>query len=257
MAESAQCSITRIMNQILACVHRQNTDPGLVGRALAARGMRLDLRCAVFGDVLPSLHDYQGLVIFGGPQSANDETADLLAEYQLVEQALKQNKPLLGICLGAQMIARVFGGTVQENNQGQVEAGFYKISAHQNSHGENSHGEKLFSPSLMVYQWHREGIRLPQNDQSISMLAVGSEFFPVQAFWNRRRAYGLQFHPEVNFRTIRRWLARDKDEDSRLQHPGARPYWSHLAEYMLHHRAMTSWLDKFFHIWLAPEGGRP
>ena len=114
------------MQKILACVHRQTTDPGLVGGQLAQRGVALDISCATFGDALPALDDYQGLIIFGGPQSANDETAALRAEYHLVERALKQHKPLLGVCLGAQMIARVLGGAVRENEDGQVEAVFIR-----------------------------------------------------------------------------------------------------------------------------------
>ena len=81
----------------------------------------------------------------------------------------------------------------------------------------------------------------------------GQRVFPVQAFWDGRRAYGLQFHPEVNFRTVRRWLMRDREEDRRLQRPGARPYWSHLTEYVLHHRAMVDWFNKFLDVWLHPQ----
>ncbi len=242
---------------ILACIHRKNSDPAMVGRALAARGIELDLRSAVFGDDLPDLDLYDGLIIFGGPQSANDETAELLAEHRLIEKALTINKPLLGICLGAQMLARALGGTVREKETGHVEVGFYKITAKENQESDQkgdqrrSQKNELFSPSLMAYQWHREGISLPQN---VDELAQGSEFFPVQAFWDGQRAYGLQFHPEVDFAMIRRWLRRDRHEDHRLRRPGARPYWSHLTDYMVHHRAMIKWLNRFLDVWLKPQG---
>ena len=254
MAESARCSITGIMSvKILACMHRKNSDPALVGRALAARGIELDLCSPVFGDGVPDLNAYDALIIFGGPQSANDETPELLAEYRLIEKAFNSNKPLLGICLGAQMMARALGGQVGENDQGQVEVGFYPITANRDPQEspQESQGEDFFPPSLMAYQWHREGISLPR---SAKVLAQGSEFFPVQAFWDGEMAYGLQFHPEVDFAMIRRWLWRDRQEDHRLRRPGARPYWSHLADYMIHHRAMRQWFNQFLDVWLKPYG---
>ena len=241
----------------LACIHRKNSDPALVGRALAARGIELDLCNPVFGDRVPDLNLYHALIIFGGPQSANDETTELLAEYRLIETALKSKKPLLGICLGAQMMARALGGQVGENDQGQVEVGFYSITANgdlnespQESLQENK-SRDLFPPSLMAYQWHREGISLPR---STKVLAQGSEFFPVQAFWDGEMAYGLQFHPEVDFAMIRRWLQRDRQEDHRLRRPGARPYWSHLTDYIIHRRAMRQWFNQFLDVWLKPHG---
>ncbi len=95
---------------ILIVLHQEHSTPGRVGRLLQERGFRLDVRRPRFGDPLPvDTAPYAGAVIFGGPMSANDPDDFVKAEIDWIGLALKDELPYLGICLGAQMLARHLG----------------------------------------------------------------------------------------------------------------------------------------------------
>ena len=101
--------------RILIVVHQEHSNPGRVGELLLERGYRLDRRCPNLFDPLPDdLSGYAGAIVFGGPQSANDDDRPAVRiELDWLERVgLRSGKPLLGICLGAQMMARVLGARV-------------------------------------------------------------------------------------------------------------------------------------------------
>ncbi len=112
---------------------------------------------------------------------------------------LKEAKPLLGVCLGAQMLARHLGHRVYRHPEGKVEIGYYPIVP-------TEAGEALCAAPFPthVYQWHREGFDLPRG---ATLLAAGSDF-EAQAFRYGPAAYGLQFHPEVTYAMMCRWTLR-------------------------------------------------
>ena len=99
------------------------------GRPRAARlGYPLDMRRPRFGDALPeTMRDHAGAVIFGGPMSANDDDEFIRREIDWIAVPLKEDKPFLGICLGAQMLARALGARVFPHPEGQAEIGYYPI----------------------------------------------------------------------------------------------------------------------------------
>jgi GMP synthase (glutamine-hydrolysing) len=110
-----------MVSKILVIVHQQNSDPGCVGQILRANGYELDIRCPSNADELPTTMDnHEGVVIFGGPMSANDsETLPFIrAELDWIPVALEADKPFLGICLGAQLLARVLGAKVSASSPG-------------------------------------------------------------------------------------------------------------------------------------------
>ena len=225
-------------SRILACVHRANSEFGVVGDALKKRGHHLEPYLASGSSPIEA---YGGLILYGGPQSANDSDEIIQKEHKLVEEAMKKNVPVLGICLGAQIMARVIGGEVGSHKHKKVEAGFYPITP-------TERGTKMFPPKLFVYHWHKEGISLP----SSAVRLAENENFSVQAFQAQahQRAYGLQFHPEIHARMIMRWLARDRKEERRLTQPNARAAWEHLPAYLLHRGKVQKWLDDFINMWL-------
>src|SRR5271169_722255 len=91
---------------VLIVLHQETSTPGRVGNALRALGYRLDLRRPRFGDVLPeALEHHAGAVIFGGPMSANDPDEFIRREIDWIAVPLLEQRPFLGICLGAQMLA--------------------------------------------------------------------------------------------------------------------------------------------------------
>src|SRR5215203_1069873 len=99
--------------KVLIVLHQEHSTPGRVGHALLSKGYQLDIRRPPLGDPLPdTLRDHAGAVIFGGPMSANDEHEYIKREIEWTRVPLKEGKPYLGICLGAQMLARQLGARV-------------------------------------------------------------------------------------------------------------------------------------------------
>src|SRR5665647_3200618 len=97
---------------VLIVLHQETSSPGRVGNALRALGHPLDIRRPRFGDCLPeTLDDHAGAVIFGGPMSANDPDDFVRREIDWIAVPLREQRPFLGICLGAQMLAMQLGAT--------------------------------------------------------------------------------------------------------------------------------------------------
>ena len=223
---------------VLVILHQDTSSPGRVGLALTRRGHRLDIRRPRYGDPLPStLADHAGAVIFGGPMSANDEDDWLRREIDWIGVPLAEDRPFLGICLGAQMLARHLGARVRSHAHGEVEIGWYPI--------EPTHeGRDLGGWPSHVYHWHREGFDLPTGAR---LLATG-ERFPHQAMAVGRRAFALQFHPEATLATMHRWTVRGA---LRLDAPGAQPRHRHFEGQCLYGDRNRLWLDRFLDLWLA------
>ncbi len=227
---------------ILIVLHQEHSTPGRFGALLVARGYRLDLRRPRFGDPLPeTLREHAGVIVFGGPMSANDEDEWIRREVEWIGVALREEKPFLGICLGAQMLARHLGHRVCPHPQGRVECGYYPI--HPTEPGRRLCDRPFPSE---VYQWHREGFELPCG---ATLLAKGQDF-EAQAFRVGRAAYGFQFHPEVTFSMMCRWTLAGAD---RMAMPGAHPRHRHLEGWFRHDRAVAHWSGAFLRTWL--EGG--
>ncbi len=223
---------------ILIVLHRDNSAPGRVGQALQQRGYPLDIRRPCFGDPLPdTLAEHAGVAIFGGPMSANDTDEFVRRETDWIAVPLAERKPFLGICLGAQMLARQLGGRVYPHAQGQAEIGYYPIRP-------TELGRALCDPwPEQVYQWHREGFDLPSGAH---LLAEG-DTFPVQAF-RTGSAYAVQFHPEVTHHTICRWTVRGHE---RTFLPGAKQRAAHFADRAVYDPAGRAWLTAFLDHWLG------
>ena len=162
---------------ILTVLHAENSTPGRVGNALRQLGYSLDVRRPRFGDPLPpTLAEHDAAIIFGGPMSANDDTDFIRREIDWITVPLRENKPYLGICLGAQMLARQLGGKVFRHPQGHAEIGYYPIRP-------TPAGLAVVEAwPECVYQWHREGFDVPPGAE---LLAEG-DTFEVQAIRSGR-----------------------------------------------------------------------
>ena len=113
---------------VLIILHQESSTPGRIGNALRSLGYRLDIRRPRFGDALPeTLFEHAGAVIFGGPMSANDPDDYVRREIDWIAVPLLEQRPLLGICLGAQMLAMHLGARVAPHARGRVEMGYYPI----------------------------------------------------------------------------------------------------------------------------------
>ena len=228
------------MSQILLILQQLTEDPGLVGKLLQERGFCLDLRCPAQGETLPTtLDNHKAVVIFGGSMSANDDEKlpVIRAELDWIPLALDSGKPLLGICLGAQLLARTLGATIAPAPDPRVEIGYFPIQP-------TTAGQEQFQKSMYVYQWHREGFELPTD----AVLLATGETFPNQAFRYGKTAYGFQFHPEITEATIRKWTAKSSE---RLAQEGAQSLDEQLEKHSLYAPVMENWLEGFFDNWLS------
>lgn len=226
-----------IDRQILVIVHQANSNPGRIGKLLRQKDYQLDIRIPSQGETLPSSMDnYCGSIVFGGPMSANDADEFIRTELAWIELVLRSNKPFLGICLGAQMLAKVLGSSVKSHPEQQVEIGYYPIEA-------TAEGKDFFQNFNQVYHWHREGFEIPSDAVK---LARGNTF-ANQAFRYNHNAYGLQFHPEINGEMIRLWTKLGADQ---LVLPGATPRDKQIQQHQLYGGITKQWLNQFLERWL-------
>ena len=230
-------------NRVLIVLHQETSNPGRVGQALIRRGFELDIRRPRFGDPLPgTLARHAGAVVFGGPMSANDDEPYVRAEIDWLRVPLAEGVPYLGICLGAQMLAKHLGARVGFHAEGRIEAGYYPIRP-------TAAGRRLMRWPERVYQWHREGFDLPGGAR---LLAEG-EAFANQAFDYGGTAFGLQFHPELTLAMMHRWTVRGR---ARLALPGAQPRAAHFAGRGVYDAGLRDWLERFLDLWLAADRRR-
>ena len=229
---------------ILLILHQEHSTPGRVAQILKTRGFSFDIRRPRLGDQLPeTLEHHGGAVIFGGPNSANDEEEFVRREIDWLKVPLREEKPFLGICLGAQMLARHLGSPVYCHRDGQVEIGYYPVHPTAAGRAVCEHWPDY------VYQWHREGFDLPRGAQ---LLAAG-DAFPTQMFRWGPCAYAVQFHAEVTHAMMCRWTTRGAQ---RMELPGAQQRVAHFEGRAVHDYAIRNWLASFLDHWIAYEPAR-
>ena len=183
------------MKKALLILHQKRSVAGDIKIKLQNRGFILEFCRPPLGEDLPSnLNGYSVVIIFGGPMSANDRDDFILKEIKFMKLIIDSNIPYLGICLGAQFLAKYLGSPINKNKNKLSEIGFYKINPTIN-------GENIFKDNRMFYQFHTEGFVTPSNCIN---LAYGNNF-KFQAF-QYKKCYAFQFHPEVNFTMHMRWL---------------------------------------------------
>lgn len=233
-----------LRGSVLCIVHQRTSFPGRIGRLFMERGYALDVRCPNIGQALPQTTDeYVATVLFGGPMSANDEHEPAIAEeLRWTERMLARDAPLVGICLGAQIMARALGANVAMRADGVVEVGYTEVRPTQD-------GCELFDGPLTVYQWHKEGFDLPKGAR---LLASGGDAFPNQAFGYGENAIALQFHPDVTKDMMQRWCSRGT---KMLAMPGAMPPDEQLRQHPAHEPPFEVWSARLVDRLIARGGG--
>lgn len=226
---------TGVLKKVLIVLHQELSSPGRVGQLLQKSGFLLDIRRPPLGDPLPeTLADYQGAVVFGGPMSANDRDEFVRQETEWLAVPLREEKPFLGICLGAQMLVNHLGGRVSSRDDGLVEIGWYPLRA-------TEEGRRLMHWPEMVYQFHREGFSLPSD----ATLLATSDHYPNQAFRYGKSAWGIQFHAELTRAMMQRWVVHGAH---RFVLPGAQPGRDHLGGRLIWDVHLKQWLADFLDI---------
>jgi GMP synthase (glutamine-hydrolysing) len=148
----------------------------------------------------PSLEGYHGLVVLGGPMSVHDtdEHPHLRTEIGVIQDAIDTGIPVLGICLGAQLIAAALGATVTRNPEPEI--GWYDVTPTREARGDAL--LRHFRSSEKLFQWHSDACEIPRG----AVHLASSRSCVHQAFRYGTNVYGLQFHLEVDEPLVERWL---------------------------------------------------
>ena len=182
--------------------HIPYEDLGLIRAPLEERGISIEYADLYRpGPPPPDITQAAGLIFMGGPMSANDDLPYLRQELQLIAQAVERRQPVLGVCLGAQLIAKALGAKVYRNPVKEI--GWFEI------HFTGAAArDPLFAgvgPAETVFHWHGETFDLPPGAERLAY----SEACRNQAFRAAAGVYGLQFHLEVTPAMIEDWCDRD------------------------------------------------
>lgn len=158
--------------------------------------------------------NYNAIIILGAPESANDDLPYLKQEMKLIQDSVKKDIPVLGICLGSQLIAKAFGARVYKGPRKEI--GFYEDVEFDNTI-QSSLFKGIKSPSL-VFHWHGDTFDLPKN----AIRLAHSKNYQNQAI-KIGSAVGIQFHLEIDEPTIKLWLEKSSEELSNVPyiHPDA------------------------------------
>ncbi|QLH03318.1 GMP synthase [Nitrosopumilus cobalaminigenes] len=187
------------MSRVLLVQNTRIEGSGYLGELLQKDGFDITSVNAKH-DKLPD-KDFSLVVILGAPESANDDLPYLQAEQDLIKKSVENNTPVLGICLGSQLIAKTFGAKVYRGPRKEI--GFYddlKTTG-------NSPLFTNFKNPFTVFHWHGDTFDLPSG----AIQLASSEHYSNQAF-QFKSAVGLQFHLEVNEEMINLWLDNTEDK---------------------------------------------
>ena len=195
--------------KLLVVKNCRREGPGLIAEAFHEKNVEFDVVDVSLGYGLPSPETYSGIVVLGGPASANDASPAIARQLEFIRSAVEAGKPFLGVCLGMQLLVKAFGGMVAPAKIAEAgfrgpDGSFYAVELT----GEGR-GDPLFKdlPSyLKAFQLHSEEVvALPD---SAVLLGLGN-FSPVQVVRVGNKAYGLQGHFELTRLMLERWASED------------------------------------------------
>jgi GMP synthase (glutamine-hydrolysing) len=195
--------------KILAIVHQADAGPGVFAPALTAPGRRLEIWHPAQGVPPPAdPREYDALLSFGGGMHADQDEDHpwLTSEKQLLARGLDAGVPVLGVCLGAQLLAAAAGASLRRASAPEI--GWYEVQT-----TENAPSDPLLAPlapRFRALQWHSYEFALPDG-----AVALARSEICLQAYRLGDRAWGIQFHAEVTGETFDSWLdSYDTDPDA-------------------------------------------
>ena len=190
------------MSDVLVVQNTRIESSGYLGELLSRDGFDITSINAKH-EIIPN-KKFSLVVILGAPESANDNFPYLIEEQELIKNSVNDDIPVLGICLGSQLIAKTFGAKVYKGPTKEI--GFY----HDLMFSNDSKLFGGFKNPFTVFHWHGDTFDLPTGATRLAL----SENYPNQAF-QYKSAIGLQFHLEVNEQMVNLWL--DKTEEKLQQ----------------------------------------
>ena len=205
------------MSRLLVFQHVAAEPLGTLDPLIRRRGHRIRFKnFERHPDAQLNVDRYRGLVVLGGPMNVQDppQRPHLANEMRAIEKMLEQGKPVLGICLGAQLLAHVLGAPVQRNETPEI--GWYPLR--KTAEGMTDPVLAPLQAETPVFQWHGCRFDIPKDAVHLAQ----SPHCAQQAFRHGDNAYGFQFHLEMDERLVERWLTnpvyRDELAASGLAH---------------------------------------
>jgi GMP synthase-like glutamine amidotransferase len=198
--------------KVLIIMHNPSEGPGTIEDYLVRKGIDVYTVRLYALDLLPPVFDdYDAVVTMGGPMNVyEDEKYPFLRdEAKFLKQTIDRGLPVLGICLGAQMIARACGAAVFK--AAQKEVGWSEVSL--TDTGKEDMLFRGLAETLPVFQWHEDTFDLPVGGHLLATSAA----CPHQAF-RYSHAYGLQFHVEVTPQIISDWFGLSPEGTKMIRH---------------------------------------
>ena len=202
------------MSRLLILQHIERERPGLFIKVARERGLKVCTFRLDRGDSLPDLRNDDLLLVLGGPMGIKDIGTSnypwLTKEVALVKKALNKGIRMIGVCLGARLLAYAAGGRIKslkdaESQQSLAEIGWFNVFPQ--SLESESKLTKLLSLPFPVLHWHKDRIILPNNAELIaSSCRCNEQLFRIAPF-----AYGVQFHVEIDDDMVERWIKEDKE----------------------------------------------
>jgi GMP synthase-like glutamine amidotransferase len=198
---------------ILIIKHVDIEGPGLIENCLKQENILYQILNLNSNIHLPKLDDFTHLVILGGPMNVYEEDRYpfLKDEDLFIKEAIQRGKRILGICLGAQLIAKALGAKVFKAPAKEI--GWYDVSL--TKIGSQDSLFSILPKTFPVFQWHEDTFEIPKAGK----LIVTSNPIPHQAFRYGENTYGLQFHLEVTEEMIQEWMETYEVEFKGLQSP--------------------------------------
>ncbi|MBI3027649.1 type 1 glutamine amidotransferase [Candidatus Woesearchaeota archaeon] len=184
--------------------------PGLIEEILNENNINFDIVDLSQGKNFPGPSKYSALFVFGGPDSANDDTTKMKSEIKRIKQFLARNMPYFGICLGMQTLVMAAGGEVHKNHVKEV--GFRDTNGKNFEIELTNEGKKdpifngIASP-IKIFHLHGETVKLASN---MKLLAKG-KYCTNQVVKIGKNAYGFQGHLELNEPLLKEWTEKDDD----------------------------------------------
>ncbi|MBI4838142.1 MAG: type 1 glutamine amidotransferase [Nitrospirae bacterium] len=194
---------------VLICKNILTEGPGTIEDYLKLKKIPYHIADLSAGERLPAPDAFDTLVMMGGPMSVNADNiyTYIKDEENLVRDFISKGKKVLGVCLGAQIMAKALGAKVYAGPQEEI--GWYNTKF-----TENGLKDELFSSLLTpnsklltVFHWHGETFDIPEG----AVRLASSELYPNQAFRYGKNAYAFQFHIEVTRKMISDWLRAAPD----------------------------------------------
>jgi len=237
-----------VERRIILVTHDARAHDESASRHLAARGFALHRVTPALGEALPEPDARTaGAIVFGGGQGVGetDKYPFLKDEMDWIGRILAADKPFLGLCQGAQLLAHHLGAAVGPHPEGLHEFGFYPLTP-------TAQGRPVIADGLRVMQFHHHGFDLPSG----AVLLARSQSYPHQAFRVGETAFALQFHAEATAAAINHWHTLAPET---FAAPGAHSLARQRADMARYAAPMTAWftgfLDRLFVLQEARQDG--